>query len=251
MFKDSNKIAVCVVLDEKCFEYGRFCIETIRKNTNLPFNLYIHNIDKFSTIEMIEYFNEHNNWSDEKNETECTHKYYASHDKSLSEIKSEFMLNTKEDYLCFMPINSYVGQNWLEDLIYNYTQCQNTGLISIKNQKTKCKLSVLPFNSDEDEIELKNVWLGDNNFVEGLMFFDRKMANSLYPLMFGKEEKIDGYTDDEMSFVSNLMGKNNFYILKQSLKKVYISNKLLFTHKTPQNDLLFRKYANNLAKSNK
>jgi hypothetical protein len=250
MLSVNNKIAVCII-NYKSFEYTKFCIDNLRINTNLDFNLYVYDIDEQSSLEMIEYIQELNNLSCKDYLDKYPHKYFKVDTIPLNEIKSMFMIESKEEYLCIIPNNLYVGQNWLEDLIYNYTQCQNTGIISIKNQTTKCKLSVLPFDSDNDEIELKNVWLGDNNFVEGIMFFDRKMANGLYPLMFGKEEKINGYTDDEMSFVSNLMGKNNFYILKQSVKKVYISNQLLFTHKTPQNDVLFRKYANELAKSNK
>jgi hypothetical protein len=181
-------------------------------NTNLDFNLYVYDIDEESSLEMIEYVQELNNSSCKDYLDKYPHKYFKVDTMPLNEIKSMFMVESKEEYLCIMPNDCYVGKNWLEELIYNYTQCQNTGIISIKNQATKCSLSVLPYNSDKLEIDLSNVWLGENNFVEGLMFFNRQMANNLYPLMFGVKEKIFAYSDDEMSFVSNLMGKNNFYI---------------------------------------
>ena len=69
--------------------------------------------------------------------------------------------------------------------------------------------------------------------------------------MFGRDNNINAYADDEMSFVSNLLGKNNFYILKQILVHLEIENEILFPKKTIENTNDFRKYANKLAKANK
>ena len=69
--------------------------------------------------------------------------------------------------------------------------------------------------------------------------------------MFGKDNNINAYADDEMSFVSNLLGKNNFYILKQILVHLEVVNDVLFTQKTIENTKQFKKYANELAKTNK
>ena len=114
-----------------------------------------------------------------------------------------------------------------------------------------CELSVLPFNSDENELVLSNVWVDKKNFVSGVMFFDRKISNNLYPLMFGRANNINAYADDEMSFISSLLGKNNFYILKQILVHLEIENNVLFPKKTIENTIEFKKYANELAKANK
>lgn len=231
-----NKIAICVI-NYDSFGLTKYCIENLISKTNLPVSIYVYDIDEKSDINKIEYFN--------------NFKYFRSDGKTLNEIKSTFMRESTEDYLCIVPITCLVGRNWLEDLLYNYTQCQNTGVLSIKSQTTKCELSVLPYNSNENDLILSNVWLGEKNFVSGIMFFNRKISNNLYPLMFGRDNNVNAYADDEMSFVSNLLGKNNFYILKQILVHLEIENEILFPKKTIENTNDFRKYANKLAKANK
>ena len=234
--KTISNIAICII-NYDSFGLAKYCIQNLISKTHLPVTIYVFDMDEESNIEKIEYF---------KN-----FKYYIANGKSLNQVKSMFMLECTEDYLCIMPISCLVGRNWLEDLLHNYTQCQNAGILSIKNQITECELSVLPFNSNENELVLSNVWLGEKNFVSGIMFFDLKIANYLYPLMFGKDNNINAYADDEMSFASNLLGKNNFYILKQNIVHLEIENDVLFPKKTIENTMEFRKYANELAKSNK
>lgn len=244
----SNNIAVCIINNDS-FGYTKFCINNLLAKTKLSVNLYIYDMDEFSNIEKMEFrdYLSDNNWSGI--DYEPRNKYFNVYGKTLSEIKSMFMVDSKEKYLCYIPISCLVGNNWLEDLLYNYTECQNAGIVSIKNQTTKCKLSVLPFNDLENELALKNVWLGEGNFVEGLMFLDRDMANNLYPLMFGVEKNIQTHSDYEMSLVSNLKGKNNFYILKQTLLNLQIPNEVLFPVHTHDGAVEFRKYANDLAKA--
>lgn len=236
--KPISKVAICVI-NYNSFGLTKYCIENLLSKTNIPVSLYIYDLDDDSDINKIEYFNN------------LTEKYYKVDGKSLNEVKSMFMLESTEEFLCIFPISCLVGRNWLEDLLYNYTQCQNSGVLSIKSQTTICELSVLPYNSEEQELVLYNVWLGQSNFVGGIMFFDRKISNNLYPLMFGKDRNINAYADDEMSFVSNLLGKNNFYILKQILVHLEIVNDVLFPIKTIEDTISFRKYANQLAKTNK
>ena len=231
-----NKIAICVI-NYDSFGLTKYCIENLISKTNLPVSIYVYDMDIKSDINKIEYFNKF--------------KYFRADGKTLNEVKSTFMNESTENYMCIVPISCLVGRNWLEDLLYNYTQCQNTGILSIKNQTTQCELSVLPYNSNKNDLVLSNVWLGEKNFVSGVMFFDRKISNNIYPLMFGKDNNINAYADDEMSFVSNLLGKNNFYILKQILVHLEVVNDVLFTQKTIENTKQFKKYANELAKTNK
>jgi hypothetical protein len=244
----SNNIAVCII-NNNSFDFTRMCVNNLLAKTKLSVNLYIYDMDEYSNIEKMEFIDylSGSNWSEIDEEPK--HKYFNAHGKTLTEIKSMFMVVSKEKYLCYVPISCLVGNNWLEDLIYNYTECQNAGIVSIKNQTTKCKLSVLPFNDLENELVLNNVWLGEGNCVEGLMFFDRDMVNNLYPLMFGVEQNIQTHSDYEMSLVSNLKGKNNFYILKQTLLNLQIPNQVLFPKFTHDGACEFRKYANELAKA--
>jgi hypothetical protein len=236
--KTISDIAICVI-NYNSFGLAKYCIENLIKKTHLPISLYVYDMDIESDINKVEYFNDLNA------------KYFRVNGKTLNEVKSMFMLESTEDYLCIVPISCLVGRNWLEDLLHNYSQCQSTGILSIKNQTTICELSVLPYNNDEKELVLSNVWLGEKNFVSGIMFFDKKISNNLYPLMFGRDSNINAYADDEMSFVSNLLGKNNFYILKQNIVHLEIENDILFPKKTFENTIEFRKYANELAKANK
>jgi hypothetical protein len=234
--KPNSNIAICII-NNNSFGLTKYCIENLIAKTYLPVSIYVYDMDENSDINKIEYFN--------------NFKYFKVDDKTLNDVKSMFVIESTEDYLCIVPISCLVGRNWLEDLLYNHTQCQNAGILSIKNQFTECELSVLPYSSDENELVLSNVWLGENNFVSGIMFFDRKIANYLCPLMFRRDRNINAYADDEMSFVSNLLGKNNFYILKQNLVHLEIENDILFPKKTIEHTQEFRKYANKLAKSNK
>lgn len=233
-----SKIAICVI-NYNLFGLTKYCIENLLAKTHLPVSLYVYDMDEEGDIDKMEYL------------INTSTKYFRADGKSLNTIKSMFMLDSTEDYLCIVPISCLVGRNWLEDLLYNYTQCQNSGILSIKSQTTKCELSVLPYDNNENELVLSNVWLGEKNFVNGVMFFDRKISNNLYPLTFGRDNNINAYAEDEMSFISNLLGKNNFYILKQILVHLEIENDVLFPKKTIENNQKFRVYANELAKSNK
>jgi hypothetical protein len=116
------------------------------------------------------------------------------------------------EYIVVFSSNLLVDDSWCEDLLYYSKKIVDAGCVGIhqgdeKNQTYKPLLTI-----DDD---LKNVWVSDNNIVEGIFMFKKSLLTEEIG-MFDKLFDKTGFEQAELSLKLAFSGRNNFYIRKQT-----------------------------------
>ena len=133
------------------------------------------------------------------------------------------------EYIVVFSSNMLVEDSWCEDLLYYSKKIVDAGCVgiqSVENNKHKYK----PLLTIDDD--LKNVWVSDNNIVEGVFMFKKSLLTKEIG-MFDKLFDKTGFEQAEFSLKLAFSGYNNFYIRKQSLVEMEIARRdEVFTKKT-------------------
>jgi GT2 family glycosyltransferase len=133
------------------------------------------------------------------------------------------------EYIVVFSSNMLVEDSWCEDLLYYSKKILDAGCVgiqSVENNKHKYK----PLLTIDDD--LKNVWVSDNNIVEGVFMFKKSLLTKEIG-MFDKLFDKTGFEQAEFSLKLAFSGYNNFYIRKQSLVEMEIARRNeVFTKKT-------------------
>jgi hypothetical protein len=171
------------------------------------------------------------------NTTKCAITIYYNEIKdSYTDSINELIAQVTEKYCVIFPINALVDINWCEDLLNNMKTANNPGIVGIRHSNNN--LSLIPILFDE---ELKNVWMHEDNLMNGLIMFKRDIITS----DFGMFEKIfdnSGYEFSCFSIKFFLTGLNNFYIRQQSFIAIESENKILFPEKTKEGFKLLNEF---------
>lgn len=218
-----DDIAVCIVTHNDFFT-TKLAIDRLIDKTNLKPRLYI--IDNGSTdIELMKYLKEvcsQNGWY-----------LKGLTDKSYSEAINEAVRIVYQKYCVVFPVNAFVQNNWLEDLIHYQKLVPNAGICSIRSGKEHLHFMPLIHKCDSmPEDELKNVLISDTNSVEGILCFERSKCDQIG--FFDEKLLHRGFEQHEFCFRIASMGLNNFYIRKQTCLKIPLSNEVLFPNKTKE-----------------
>jgi len=133
------------------------------------------------------------------------------------------------EYIVVFSSNMLVNDSWCEDLLYYSKKIIDAGCVgiqSLENNKNKYK----PLLTIDDD--LKNLWVSDNNIVEGVFMFKKSLLTKEIG-MFDKLFDKTGFEQAEFSLKLAFSGYNNFYIRKQSLVEMDIARRNeVFTKKT-------------------
>jgi hypothetical protein len=215
---DSNKKEVAIfIANYKSFPLTADCIDNIKNVTGLNYKLYVYDLDPETDIDEVEYF--HSLW------VSGEHSYVSFESQNLTQAFFDFLKTSTEEYKCIMPINHIVSRGWLEELIFQHKKFNDVGVLSIKSNNTKCEVSSLPcFINDQDK-STSFVWVSSNNFVDGILFFNQRLSQ-IYQDRLLPNEVVD--ISKSMSFVAQIMMKNNFYITEQNAIYLNIENEVLF-----------------------
>jgi len=133
------------------------------------------------------------------------------------------------EYIVVFSSNLLVDESWCEDLLYYTKKIVGAGCVGIhqvdeKNHTYKPLLTI-----DDD---LKNVWVSDNNIVEGLFMFRKSLLTEEIG-MFDKLFDKTGFEQAEFSLKLAFSGYNNFYIRKQTCVPMDIARRdEVFSKKT-------------------
>jgi hypothetical protein len=125
------------------------------------------------------------------------------------------------EYIVVFSSNILVDNSWCEDLLYYSKKIINPGCVgiqSVENNKHKYK----PLLTIDDD--LKNVWVSDNNIVEGVFMFKKSLLTEEIG-MFDKLFDNTGFEQAEFSLKLAFSGYNNFYIRKQSCVEMEIARR--------------------------
>lgn len=125
------------------------------------------------------------------------------------------------EYIVVFSSNILVNDSWCEDLLYYSKKIINAGCVgiqSVENNKHKYK----PLLTIDDD--LKNVWVSDNNIIEGVFMFKKQLLTEEIG-MFDKLFDKTGFEQAELSLKLAFSGYNNFYIRKQSMVEMEIARR--------------------------
>lgn len=171
------------------------------------------------------------------NTTKCDITIYYNEVKdNYTDYINELISQVTEEYCVIFPINALVDFNWCEDLLHNIKTANNPGIVGIRHSNNN--LSLIPILFDE---ELKNVWVDENNFINGLMMFRRDVLTSDFG-MFENVFENTGYESSCFSTKFFLTGLNNFYIRQQTFIPIETENKILFPEKTKEGFKLLNEF---------
>ena len=217
-----EEIGVLIIVQDNYYKI-RYAIENLVHKTNCNIKFYILN----------------NGSEDKRIGDYCSglvaikDGYYAEVEKpiSISRAYNILLRRAYQKYVVFFPANYLVNNEWCEDLLVSIKTVENAGCVGIRNGNEKLHLSPLTHKTlilPEDE--LLNVWITDANLIEGLFMIENKLVEVVGHL--DERESSYGYQLMEYSFRFSHNGHKNYYIKKQTAKKINIESDTLFPKKT-------------------
>lgn len=172
-----------------------------------------------------------------KNTTSCSiNIYHKDIDGNYTETINDLLKQVQEKYCVIFPINAIVDNNWCEDLLHNIKTVNNPGIVGIR--KSNDNLLLVPILFDE---ELKNIWMHEDNFMNGIMMFKTNILTNDFGL-FENIFETTGFESCCFSLKFFLSGLNNFYIRKQTYIPIEIENNILFPKKSKQGIQLLNEF---------
>lgn len=216
-----KEVGVCLVVND-CYHETKYCIENLTSKTR--YNIRLHILDNGSEdARVTEYLKEISK------DNKC---FFIRVEKPLplGEAYNMIIQYSYQEYCCIFPINILVNDLWCEELVSEYTDSENAGVISIRSGRENVSLSTIMHKSENPEGRMKNVWFTSNNAVDGILFFAREHLEKTG--MFDIRLNAEGYETAEFTFRFAAHGMNNYYIAKHTCSKVDIENKYLFPKKT-------------------
>ena len=177
----STSIAVVIFTENPKSFLVRCCYTYFSNNTTTPFGLFI----------------------------------FDTKSKNIFDCRNKFIENCKQDYICIVPEDYLLDVNWLEDLLHAYKKDEWAGILSIRNGSENCYLSPIQVDDDfKNEKILENIFKTPNNWVEGLLFFEKTKVQvelNNYNKLFVKNHE-----DIALCMKLSLNGYTNYYIRKQT-----------------------------------
>jgi hypothetical protein len=232
---ESNKISVCIVVNDNLFE-STYCVLNLIAKTNLPFSLYVYDFK--------DNVNLHNKISKALHEYNNLKSYSrVSRTKSLSFAYNDFLNNCKTEYAVIVPSNVIVNDSWLNELKYAYINFENSGCISIKENSENLKLSSKLFvNTKLKEDQMKTVYVDDKNFFKDFVFFETKKGKEMG--YFNEDPVLKGLEMSEWTFRFFAKGYPNFYLTYNNVIRLKTVDEILNPDITNEAKKLFRLIAN-------
>jgi hypothetical protein len=232
---DSNKISVCVLVNDNFFETN-FCLQNLIEKTNVPFSLHVYCFQNFieTKNEITSGLHDNDNF-----------KNYVSVNgiTSLSYAYNDFLNNCNTEYAVIVPSNVIVNNNWLQELKYSYINFENSGCISIKENSENLKLSSKLFvNTRLEEDQMKTVYVDDKNFFKDFVFFNTQKAKEIGN--FIEDPILNGLQMSEWTFRFFAKGYSNFYLTYNNVVRLKTTDNILNPEISNEAKKLFRTIAN-------
>lgn len=235
-----EEIAVCLIVNDNYYK-TRYVIENLFAKTSANIKLYIFN-NASEDKRIVDYCNALIQIKD---------GVYKEVEQKVSVSKAYNILlqNLYQKYVVFFPVNYIVSDNWLEDLLVSVKTVENAGCVGIRSNNEKVHLCPLTHkNITQPEDDLYNVWVTENNLVEGLLIFDSEKIEVVGHLDENNEN--NGYELFEYSFRFTSQGYKNYYIRKQIAQKIDIDSEILFPKKTESSFKIFKSTIQSMIKTN-
>jgi GT2 family glycosyltransferase len=166
-----DDVAICIVTHNDFF-VTKLTIERLLKKTGIKPRLYL--VDNGSTDQRVIDF------CAEICKQNAGYFKILKEQKGYSQALNEVLRIVYQKYCVVFPINAFVHENWLEDLIENMKSIPTVGISSIRHGGEKTHFMPLIHLCDsKPEDELRNVLITENNSVEGILCFDRNKCDTI------------------------------------------------------------------------
>ena len=149
---------------------------------------------------------------------------------SYSESMNALIQSCKSEYVVIFPSNIMVGENWLEELLYNIKSFPNSGCVGIPDIFSDTEQQPILNESDE----LVNVRISNNNIIEGVMIFKRDLLTDEVGNYFDKLFDFTGFEQIEFTLKFAFEGHKNFYVRKNFTIKLPLEDNKLFARKSKE-----------------
>ncbi len=201
--QEKIKVSICIVVQDNYWQ-SRYCIENLMAKIDVKAEILI--LD---------------NGSKDKRIVDFCAGISSVHiiepePIQLAEAYNKLFRNVKGDFVCIFPIIFLVSSSWLSDLIFYNELVGRSGISAIAPSFSNCQISPLLSKSEE----LVNVWIRDNNLVEGVWLFNSRLLAAVGAM--DEQLGIPGYELKQYAFRVQSIGCFNHYIPKQYLSRIDI-----------------------------
>ena len=226
-----QELAICIISHNHFFETQYF-LQNLLFKTSHKYRLHI--LDNASSdMRVVEYLEQV--CSDTKG-----YFHHAENEMNVGECLNHLLGSVYQDYCVFVPMNALINENWIIDIIAQYSILNNPGVLSIRNGSENLAFSPQLHNTlNGGESELKNVLTSEYYTVEGVMFFKKDLILTIGPF---ECEKLDGFEQKEFTLRAYLNGYTNHYISRQVYFKLPITDNVVFPLKTEENEKYYKKH---------
>ncbi len=126
--------------------------------------------------------------------------------KGIAAGYNKLIKEAKGDFICFVPNDVLVGDNWLKDLMFYNSQIDKSGFTSIHCEGDKGSFGPL-LNHDDTFTE---VWKCKNNITSGVSLINREAL--AFVGSFDESLGIYGREREQMAIRLGLAGCHNYYV---------------------------------------
>ena len=233
-----QEIAICIITHNNFFETQYF-IQNLLFKTKHKYALHI--LDNASSdLRVVDYL-------EKVCEDTKGYFYHAEQPLNIGECHNHLLGSVYQDFNVFIPVHALINENWLIDLVTQYSTLNNPGVLSIRNGSESLSLSPqLHHSLNSGESELKNVLTSEYYTIEGIMFFKKALTLTIGPF---ECDKLEGFEQKEFTLRTYLNGYINHYISRQIYYKLPIKDKVLFPIKTEQTEKRYKKHIDKFIKN--
>jgi hypothetical protein len=156
------------------------------------------------------------------------------------------LLNIKEEYVCALTSNTYVGSDWLFQLYNHKLKIPNTGAVSIRSSFSNLKITNVVKKLEEEDTFAK-VWQNDNNSISVPFLCETKDLVEIKDL--NNIAHIKGYEPEIICFYLGFKGLGNYFVMEEICLKNTGAEEDIYPIKNPVEGKEFKDYINNFIKN--
>jgi len=129
----------------------------------------------------------------------------------LTELYNSVFKMATGDYVCLLQTGLFFKRDWLVELMYHHSIVAKSGVASIPSDISELEMLPLPHSDNENLI---NVFVNNENTVDGVCFFDRQL---LYLVgAFDESVSLIGHEISQFCTRCVFSGYFNFYLPTES-----------------------------------
>ena len=211
-----KSIGICIVINAP-FSFVKTCIDNAIRALNGA-NVRFYIFDNASIDSRTSDYCKAVCESFAKTENPIKKQYFEETHKPIQDslAYNKLFQRVEEDFICVLPIDVIVNDNWAIDLLNAIESVHSSGVVGIRTGEDKTQLSFalsIPENAYSTE-SMRPVWQPQEFAIVGVFL----MRTNVVRIIGGYDEFLfgAGYERDEMCYRFKANGYVNFYVFGQN-----------------------------------